>query len=321
MNLYRLIQHINPTRYNPMILYYHSVSDQALPYLQELFTYQDNSSFQAQIEWLLKNYKPLSWQTMLSLTRTNQKIPANSFLLSFDDGYRGVYENAFPLLKQYGLDAAVFPVIETIDNQAIFYRCLASLLITMIRQEVFSKDQLQTIQEYMQQHQLWKGDYASSLLALYYPQREKVYHIADLLSFDYQGWVKEHKPYMTRSELEELLQAGWFLGSHTITHPVLGQISTEQQRIECLESMRVLQEEFQLPYRILALPHRDNGLRSSFFAEMQQHFDLVIGGFGWDAYPNWHYYRRFTLEHFRKGWHTVPFCMWMRSILSRKPGC
>lgn len=40
--------------------------------------------------------------------RTGQPFPERSFVVTFDDGYRSVYDHAFPVLQRYGFSATVF---------------------------------------------------------------------------------------------------------------------------------------------------------------------------------------------------------------------
>jgi len=44
------------------------------------------------------------------------KLPARPVLLTFDDGYRDNYENAFPVLQRYGMTAAFFIITGLVDT-------------------------------------------------------------------------------------------------------------------------------------------------------------------------------------------------------------
>lgn len=46
--------------------------------------------------------------------------------------------------------------------------------------------------------------------------------------------------YLTEAQIQELAKAGWEIGSHTITHPDLAHITTEQVKIELTESKKTL---------------------------------------------------------------------------------
>lgn len=55
-----------------------------------------------------KGYRTLDLLEAASLLRSGETIPEKSLVLTFDDGFRGVYENAFPTLRRLGMTATVF---------------------------------------------------------------------------------------------------------------------------------------------------------------------------------------------------------------------
>jgi len=53
-------------------------------------------------------YQTLSLLEATDHLRRGVPFPARSFVITFDDGYRTVYEEAFPILQRYGMSAMVF---------------------------------------------------------------------------------------------------------------------------------------------------------------------------------------------------------------------
>jgi peptidoglycan/xylan/chitin deacetylase (PgdA/CDA1 family) len=53
-------------------------------------------------------YRPLSLLEAVDCLRQRKPFPDRSFVITFDDGYETVYEEAFPVLQCYGLSATVF---------------------------------------------------------------------------------------------------------------------------------------------------------------------------------------------------------------------
>ncbi|HAD07423.1 MAG TPA: hypothetical protein DCE76_09740 [Anaerolineaceae bacterium] len=87
------------------ILLYHRIIDGETTNRYEVSL----KSFQDQMEYLSKNgYETI---TPLELTRVLLKggdLPPKPIILTFDDGYRSVYEYAFPVLKEHGYSGAVY---------------------------------------------------------------------------------------------------------------------------------------------------------------------------------------------------------------------
>lgn len=66
-------------------------------------------SFRAQMEWLKENgYNAINFDEFLDWQEGRGNLPPHPVIISFDDGYRSVYELAFPVLKRLGLRATVF---------------------------------------------------------------------------------------------------------------------------------------------------------------------------------------------------------------------
>lgn len=110
---------------------------------------------------LLKNagYSTISLQQLQNfLADRNTELPANPLVITFDDGYRDNYENAFPLLSKYQMEAAFFIIAGmlgqhdrvsaadiremmdagmTIGSHTVTHRPLGELQAREIREELY----------------------------------------------------------------------------------------------------------------------------------------------------------------------------------------
>ena len=102
------------------ILMYHYVSEP--PPDADIYR-QDLSVTPAQFESHLRALRDAGYQTipladLLSHLATGRpQLPARSVVLTFDDGYVDIYENAFPLLLQYGFTGTIFVITDFVDMQ------------------------------------------------------------------------------------------------------------------------------------------------------------------------------------------------------------
>jgi peptidoglycan/xylan/chitin deacetylase (PgdA/CDA1 family) len=80
------------------------------------FTEKCNSSmclppkaFEAQVKYLKKNgYRTISFDTLRDFLEFERSLPEKSVIITLDDGYRSVYDVAYPILKKYGYTATLF---------------------------------------------------------------------------------------------------------------------------------------------------------------------------------------------------------------------
>ena len=89
-------------------LVYHNITDLFVPdEWQQMTTPRD--LFEKQMRYLAENgYKTISAYEAYKNLVSETEIPSKSICITFDDGYRDNYRNAFPILEKYGLKASVF---------------------------------------------------------------------------------------------------------------------------------------------------------------------------------------------------------------------
>ena len=72
--------------------------------------------FARHIEWIGKSFRFVSLDDIGAHVSSGRPFAEPVAAITFDDGYRDVYENAFPLLRQKGIPAAVFVVTDLISR-------------------------------------------------------------------------------------------------------------------------------------------------------------------------------------------------------------
>lgn len=74
------------------------------------------SAFAKQMEYLKKNgYHTIHLSELLEFLNYQRSIPAKSVIITLDDGYRSLYDFAYPLLRRYGYTATLFIYTDFIE--------------------------------------------------------------------------------------------------------------------------------------------------------------------------------------------------------------
>lgn len=74
--------------------------------------------FAQHLDWMLAaGYSTVSMYDLYAHLASGAPLPEKPVILTFDDGYRDVYENAFPLLKERGMTATLFVVTDFMDEE------------------------------------------------------------------------------------------------------------------------------------------------------------------------------------------------------------
>lgn len=72
------------------------------------------SAFDEQMAWLSRHRRVLDVPTAARLAGASGRLPRRTTAITFDDGFRSVFEHALPSLRRHGLPAMVFVVAETL---------------------------------------------------------------------------------------------------------------------------------------------------------------------------------------------------------------
>ncbi len=95
----------------PVLMYHH-----VLPYANSEYAVSIDQ-FRRQIQWLSEEgYQTISINDMATAILRGKILPKKSIILTFDDGFMDVYENAFPILTEFGYTATMY-LIEDVINE------------------------------------------------------------------------------------------------------------------------------------------------------------------------------------------------------------
>lgn len=98
-----------------LIICYHCVKDQANSCLRPTRT----ADFERQMRYLSRAYNPMSLECMARHIEGGMDLPSGAIAVTFDDGYRDNYENAYPILKKYDIPATIFLTTDFIGTGQI----------------------------------------------------------------------------------------------------------------------------------------------------------------------------------------------------------
>ncbi|MBE0696794.1 MAG: polysaccharide deacetylase family protein [Anaerolineaceae bacterium] len=111
------------------LLMYHNISDHGdNRYITTI------SSFRAEVETLYQNGNhTITVSQLADVIRNGGYLPLNPVVLTFDDGYLGVYENAFPILKEYGYVGVMYVITDTLGTDKAYGYVQNKELIELVK--------------------------------------------------------------------------------------------------------------------------------------------------------------------------------------------
>ncbi|HRN41610.1 MAG TPA: polysaccharide deacetylase family protein [Vicingus sp.] len=210
--------------------------------------------FEKDLDYLTKNFKPISLAELIALKKNGFKTSENYFHITFDDGLSELYNVVAPILLKRKIPATFFINTDFIDNNDLFYRFKASILAEKVA--------------------------AHGMLDIDYNQKQDLDELAEIVKIDFKQYLETEKPYLTSSQIKELILQGFTIGAHSKNHPLYNMLSEEDQLKQTLESLDFLKNEFQLEYSVFSFPFTDDGVGKEFFKKIESKVDITFGSAG-----------------------------------------
>ena len=263
------------------IPFYHAVSDLDIPHLKHVVNYKSISQFRSDLEFFSDNFTFIGIPELYAYLEGEQNLPQNPMLITFDDGLKEFYKNAMQILEEYNAPAALFINSGFLDNKDMFYRHKASLLV----EKVSNINDKQTINHITKYLKLDTGsspnEIVKKILSLNYSQKKVLDKLASELGVSFDKYLSHKQPYLTSSDVNEILDRGFYIGAHSIDHPDFEVLSTEQQLHQTLNSVNTVVDKFDLDYKIFSIPFNYSDLPKEYMdAIKEKRLEISFGGFG-----------------------------------------
>jgi peptidoglycan/xylan/chitin deacetylase (PgdA/CDA1 family) len=244
--------------------YYHVVTDRELAHVSGLFKFRSVRQFKADLEFFLQFYTPVSLQDIICYLDGTGQLPKRCFLLTFDDGFREIYDIVAPILHAQGIPAVFFLTTSVVDNRELCYLQKISLIIRSLssRRDLSVGRQVSRLLTDARVH---GPDLPSRIRAITYRQRHVLDELGAILGCDFKAYVASTKPYLTSGQISDLIKKGFAIGAHGVDHAPYFELSLEQQLLQTRESLVWLSDRFQYECHAFAFPFTGAGVSLEFF--------------------------------------------------------
>ena len=254
----RLIRLMSGTRRMPLVVGYHRVVDDSRRRRASIIAPMlvSRRMFERQLDWIGRRFRFVSLDELGARLESGQPFSTPTATVTFDDGYRDMYEHAFPVLKRKGIPAAVFVVSDWIDRASALYHDRLYLLLTRdwpAAREVLVDLGVMTVEQSLRGLTEPFGALRHVLTSL--PQEGLARVTAALeekLGID-TGRLDDLRP-LSWTMLAEMQRGGITVGSHTRTHALLTRERPERMLEETAGARRDLEERLGTAIKHFAYP-------------------------------------------------------------------
>lgn len=190
------------------------------------------------------------------------KTKGIKFILTFDDGYKDNYINAFPVLKRFNVPATIYLSIDHVDGALVFWyekltHAILETKVDTIDLSEFGLGKICLRTKNQKFDALYELNQTLKILT-----EDKRTELVDII-LERSGTKGKFKPseMLEWSMIHEMNKSSISFGSHTLTHPILSQESLDRVTKEVGLSKQIIEERLDQNVCSFAYP---NGTDSDF---------------------------------------------------------
>jgi peptidoglycan/xylan/chitin deacetylase (PgdA/CDA1 family) len=287
---------------------YHFVSSDKDSFLFKNMQGVTISEFEKQLSILTKNGLGLMEEDIKNAALTNDYPEDKYFYLTFDDGFKQHYNNVYPVLKDYGIQASFFVptmaletgIIPTVEKQRLlqynlfseyqeflgcFCRQSRNYMKSNKRQEHFypEPENIENSASYLKEYSFYSNEerFFRKLRNEYLSIKEFT-GIIDIMFGKFYNDDKQFidEYYMSISDLKDMNKNGMIIGGHSYSHPFLNKIPVSEMQIEIDKSIKYLRNTVANDINSFAYPY------GAFDDNIVEHLKNIKIDYAFDTRPN-----------------------------------
>jgi peptidoglycan/xylan/chitin deacetylase (PgdA/CDA1 family) len=216
------------------------------------------TNFEKQLSYILAKRTLISAQDLLLFIQENRALPKKATLITFDDGYRDNYTEAFPILTKYNARAIFFVTSGYIDQNIRSWSEDLAVMINTASAASFTASGIGLINIASSS----KRSIAVNRVNQYIknnPGIDVQAYLADLMGqLRSVNSNNEERLFMNWKEIQEMHEAGMYIAPHTHMHNDLTKISLERARSDIKLSLDRLTDRVGFRSKIFAYPYGQN---------------------------------------------------------------
>lgn len=275
-----------------LVLNYHRIGTPTDSFLDEALWSATQDDFDQQVRILQSSFDVIGLKELPEVMRdleTSRRLPwktSRFAMITFDDGYIDNFELAFPVLQANQARGVFFIATGYIDEPRLAWW---DEIAWMIRTS--SRGSIALPQNWLDEPLLLDGSdrraVIDRLLQVYYRldgsrTEQFLNSLADAAGTGRAARDIASGQWMSWEMIQEMNRSGMEFGAHTVTHPILSNLTVEDQEMEVGESRLRLEQQLDCPVTALSYPvGRPDSFNAATRQALSQHgFDWAFSYYG-----------------------------------------
>ena len=213
--------------------------------------------FEEQMNYFSKNFEIISLNNLSEMIAKGT-IPEKAVVITFDDGYKDNYEVAFPILKKYNAPATIFLATGPIEQKKLFWWDLVNYVLFHTDMKSIDINDMGSYQLGSEEDKTKAGLNIQEKLKKM-DNSKKEFIIDELINLTGVNIPEKlgKKYVLSWNEIKRMNKSGIEFGSHTVTHPILTNVSLDEAKWEIVNSKNCIEENLGTDVKSFAYPNGD----------------------------------------------------------------
>ncbi len=227
-----------------LALNYHRIGESANNLFDDGVFSARPEDFEAQVTYLRRHFRLLNLRELLEISHNGFQFSECCALITFDDGYSDNFELAYPILRKHGISAVFFVPTDYIENPHLpWWDHIAYVLKKTQRPTLSLKTNPPVVIN------LTKTSRQNAIFQILrvFKSASKANEEGFLSQLEEAAEVQVDRAalgrelFMSWSNLDQMVETGMSVGSHTHTHQIMAQLTEVDQRRELGLSRELLE--------------------------------------------------------------------------------
>jgi peptidoglycan/xylan/chitin deacetylase (PgdA/CDA1 family) len=257
--------------YSLRCVVFHNISETESPFTKGMRVSITPRDLEAALRYLARNYTPVSLQDVLDES-TGRLLPRRAVLVTFDDGYSSVVEQAAGLCRKFNVPAICFLNAATLDNRRFAPDNLVCYVANELGIETINEAVRAVTGTEISKVTSVREVFARLFPALSLPARHMFLDaLAHLARINEPQLAAQAGLYLTSKHVRELASANFEIGNHTYTHVHCRSLTPEDFSQEIDRNKAELEAASKRKIRSFSLPY---GSSADLTSALEEHLKL-----------------------------------------------
>jgi peptidoglycan/xylan/chitin deacetylase (PgdA/CDA1 family) len=237
------------------VLAYHRVGSRSRARFDHSVYTADADQLEEHIRHFQQHCRLVGVRQAMAIAAGREHCDRMAVLITFDDGYLDNYQVAFPVLRAHGVPAVFFAVSSFAAGGVIPWWDRIAWTVKSARVERFSLDGAGG-PACFDLRKTSREEVSDAVLRIFKTRRQALEPFLQELESCCQPEpiVPGGEMFLSWSQAREMVAGGMTVGAHTHTHPILSNLSPEEQAGELALSKQILERELGAGVDVMAYP-------------------------------------------------------------------